>query len=412
MSEIINNSRKRIEELKSVFLKLHSGENPDTLNKHLADMFQTIPYNEVVIAEEELVAEGLDANEILKFCDLHSEILKGKMHAHVSKRVPAGHPVDTFIKENIEIKRIIDAVKFLRISMKNANPDEDGKVFMMKLHAQLNLLSDIEKHYQRKENLVFPFLEKYNITAPPMVMWGKHNEIREFLKSIFDLLAQNPAFTISDLADAYDLLAEPLLHSVNEMIYKEEQILFPMTLDTLNEIDWYEIYKQSPEIGFCLFYPEEKWKPESVSDDESARENHSGRIMLSTGSFTAEELEGVFSSLPVDITFVDKDDKVRFFSHGEERIFQRNKAILGRKVHNCHPPQSVHIVDKILDDFKSGTQSTAKFWINFQGKFVHIAYYAVRNEKSEYLGTLEVSQDVTHYREIEGERRLLMYEEK
>jgi DUF438 domain-containing protein len=282
----------------------------------------------------------------------------------------------------------------------------------MKLHAQMNLLSDIEKHYQRKENLVFPYLEKYNITAPPMVMWGKHNEIREFMKSVFDLFAQNPAFSMSDLADSYDLLIEPLLYSVNEMIYKEEQILFPMTLDTFNEIEWYEIYKQSPEIGFCLFYPEDKWKPESAVADETSPENGSGRVMLSTGSFTPEELEGIFSSLPVDITFVDKDDKVRFFSHGEDRIFQRNKAILGRKVHNCHPPQSVHIVDKILDDFKSGTQSNAKFWINFQGKYVHIAYYAVRNENKEYLGTLEVSQDIIHYREIEGERRLLTYEDK
>ncbi|MDP3831354.1 MAG: PAS domain-containing protein, partial [Ignavibacteriaceae bacterium] len=195
-----------------------------------------------------------------------------------------------------------------------------------------------------------------------------------------------------------------------EMIYKEERILFPMSLDTLTENDWYEIYEQSDESGYCLFYPEVKWSPINLKDHEDKISENLNRIKLSTGSFTKEELESFFKTLPVDITFVDKDDKVRFFSEGTDRIFGRSKAIIGRQVQFCHPPSSVHIVEKILNDFKSNKENSAKFWINIHGKFVHIAYYAMRSENSEYLGTLEVTQNIQEYKTLEGERRILQYE--
>ncbi|RJP62208.1 MAG: DUF438 domain-containing protein [Ignavibacteriales bacterium] len=193
------------------------------------------------------------------------------------------------------------------------------------------------------------------------------------------------------------------------MIYKEENILFPMCLDTLTEIDWYEIYSQSDSIGYCLYAPEVKWKPEIdlPKEDKSITSN---RVQLSTGSFTLNELEAVFKSIPVDLTFVDKEDTVKYYSHGKERIFERNNAIIGRKVQFCHPPSSVHIVEKILSDFKAGIEDEAKFWINFKDKYVHIAYYAVRGSQGEYLGTLEVTQDVNQYKQLEGERRLLTYD--
>ena len=131
---------------------------------------------------------------------------------------------------------------------------------------------------------------------------------------------------------------------------------------------------------------------------------------MPTGSFTLEELIAVMATLPFDLTFVDKDDTVRYFTPGKERIFSRSKAILGRKVQYCHPPKSVHVVDQILNDFKSGRHDRARFWINLRGRLVYICYYAVRNEQGEYLGTLEVTQDLTEARSLEGERRLLMYD--
>ncbi len=409
MSEFINNSTQRVDKLKELILKLHEGVTVEETRKELAEAMAAVPYGEVVRAEEELIAGGLPKEEILKFCDIHTEALKGKIDTSAAKSVPDGHPVHTFIKENDEIIKTTAKIRSIINELKKKDDSASASDEMMKIRTLFNSLMDIEKHYVRKENLVFPFLEKYNITGPPMVMWGKQDEIRSFLKSSMQIFESSPNPTVEELKGYIELMFEPTLKAIEEMIYKEEKILFPMCLDALTEIDWYEIYRQSDEIGFTLFFPQAEWKPTEISDIDLKRPD-TKKIKLSTGSLLPEELEGIFNSLPFDLTFVDKDDNVRFFSHGEDRIFQRNKAILGRKVQYCHPPSSVHIVNQILDDFKSGKQNSAKFWINFKGMYVLIAYYAVKNEKNEYLGTLEVTQDIAPLKKIEGERRLLTYD--
>jgi len=408
MSEIINNSRKRVEDLKGLLLDLHNGVSVEAAKQKLGSLMESAPYGEVVQAEQELIADGIPVHEILKYCDLHSEALKGKIENSRSYNLPAGHPVDTFVKENLALQSEIASMKstFNKI---NSIPDVlVPNELIMKIRESMNALMDIEKHYSRKENLIFPFLEKYKITGPPTVMWGKHDEVRQLLKSAQSIFGEITSFTKEDLQGVIELSLMPLIKSIEEMIYKEEQILFPMCIDTLTEIDWYEIYRQSDSIGYCLFAPVNEWEPD-ISLPESTRTEDTSKIQLPTGSFTKEELEGIFSSVPFDLTFVDIDDNVRYFSHGKDRIFERSKAILGRKVQFCHPPSSVHIVEKILNDFKSGVQDSATFWINLKGKMVHIAYYAVRNEKREYLGTLEVTQDIAPLKALEGERRLLTY---
>jgi DUF438 domain-containing protein len=192
------------------------------------------------------------------------------------------------------------------------------------------------------------------------------------------------------------------------MIMKEEEILLPMTMDKLTDADWYEIYKQTNEIGYCLYDPKVEWKPEGIALAEN-RSTDSGTIQLPSGKFTIEELQAVLNSLPVDLTFVDRNDKVKYFTQGRERIFDRNRAILGRDVRMCHPPSSVHVVEQILQDFKDGKEERCPFWINMGGKFIHIEYFALRNEKGEYLGTLEASQDLTEKRKLDGEQRILSY---
>lgn len=409
MSELINNSRIRIDELKKLILDLHNGKSVEETQQKLKEKMSKVPYGEVVQAEEELISEGLDRNDILKFCDLHSEALKGSIDTSHAKLIPEGHPVDIFIKENREIEKVIDKLRHLFFEARKSEPTASANELLFKVRSEFNLLMDIEKHYLRKENLLFPFLEKYNITGPPMVMWGKHDETRSFLKSCFSLFDEATNVDINTFNDFVEMLLNPTIKSIEEMIYKEEKILFPMCMDTLTEIDWYEILKQSDEIGYCLYYPEIKWTPE-FSIDEKISEENTERIKFSTGSFTKEELEAMINTLPIDITFVDKNDKVKFFSNSKHRIFARPKAVLGRQVQFCHPPSSVHIVNQIVDDFKSGRQDSAKFWINLRGKFVHIAYYAVRNEIGEYLGTVEVSQELDEYRNLIGERRILQYD--
>jgi DUF438 domain-containing protein len=178
----------------------------------------------------------------------------------------------------------------------------------------------------------------------------------------------------------------------------------------LTDAEWYEIEKQSLEIGYCLYDPPKAWKPAWAEQDTLTEMNKTaGNIQLPSGSFKVEELLAILNHLPLDMTFVDKDDKVKYFSQGSERIFQRNRAILNRDVRLCHPPSSAHIVDKIIDDFRTGKASRAPFWINMGGKMIHIEYFALRSESGEYLGTLEVSHNVQGYRELEGEQRILSY---
>lgn len=412
MSELINNSQSRKEKLKSLILKLHNGETQESVRNELLLSLSQIPYGEVVEVEQELIAEGLPEEEILDLCDAHSSVLEGRVDLSALKPVPDGHPVDVFRKENEEIRNVTNAI-FALISDILHSSSESVREQVIKLRGLYNNLYDVDKHYQRKEYLLFPYLEKLEITGPPKVMWGKHDEIRELIKGSIEVL-QVDSLTREELEAAAEMVLKPAVRSAQEMITKEEEILFPMALDTLNESDWYEISRQSIEIGFCLYDPPVDWRPEWVAEQSINESQKSGsHIQLPSGSFSAEELLAILNTLPVDMTFVDKDDKVKYFSQGAERIFQRNRAILNRDVRHCHPPASAHIVDKIIEDFKSGRENRAPFWINMGGKkMIHIEYFALRNEKGEYLGTLEVSQNVQPYRDLEDEQRILSYSKK
>ena len=412
MSELINNSQSRKEKLKSLILKLHNGETQESVRNELLLSLSQIPYGEVVEVEQELIAEGLPEEEILDLCDAHSSVLEGRVDLSALKPVPDGHPVDVLRKENEEIRNVTNAI-FALISDILHSSSESVREQVIKLRGLYNNLYDVDKHYQRKEYLLFPYLEKLEITGPPKVMWGKHDEIRELIKGSIEVLHVD-SLTREELEAAAEMVLKPAARGAQEMITKEEEILFPMALDTLNESDWYEISRQSIEIGFCLYDPPVDWRPEWVAEQSINESQKSGsHIQLPSGSFSAEELLAILNTLPVDMTFVDKDDKVKYFSQGAERIFQRNRAILNRDVRHCHPPASAHIVDKIIEDFKSGRENRAPFWINMGGKkMIHIEYFALRNEKGEYLGTLEVSQNVQPYRDLEDEQRILSYSKK
>ncbi len=409
MSELINNASQRKAHLKALILKMHEGWDTETVRQELMDTLSQIPYGEVVEVEQELISEGLPESEILKLCDAHSAVLKGNIDLSGMKIVQEGHPVDVFRKENAELLKVIKAAREVIGGMS----DKEGEGFpkqILGLRAFFNQLFDADKHYQRKEYLLFPFLESKGITGPPKVMWGKHDEIRDLVKGSIEVLQQDK-LSAEEFRAVCELILEPALSGLEDMTVKEEQILFPMALDKLNEAEWYEVARQSIEIGFCLYDPPTQWKPSGAADFSVNDAQKSGsHIQLPSGSFSAAELMAILNTIPVDMTFVDKDDKVKYFTQGTERVFQRNRAILNRDVRHCHPPASAHIVDKIIDDFKSGRQNRAPFWIKMGGKLIHIEYFALRGEQGEYLGILEVSHDVTRYRQLEGERRILSYD--
>lgn len=408
MSELINNSKYRKERLKELILKLHEGESADAVKKELIETLKSIPYGEVVEVEQELMQEGLPEEEVLKLCDVHGSVLEGNVDLSGAKDIPAGHPVDVFKKENVELKSVAEKAQKLLKAL-SAVDESEFTQFLFGIQGVFNQLMDVDKHYLRKEYLLFPHLEQNEITGPPKVMWGKHDEIREQLKACIELL-QTKELTKTDLADSVELLFSPVLQALIDMTQKEEEILFPMSMDVLTTEDWWSIHKQTLEFGFCLYDPDVEWKPEGLSDEQDETGVSSdGSIQLPSGSFSAKEIMAILNSVPFDMTFVDKDDKVKYFTQGKERIFVRNRSIINRDVRLCHPPGSTHIVEKILEDFKSGKASHAPFWIQMKGKFIKIEYFALRGEDGEYLGTLEVSQDLSENRALEGERRILEY---
>ena len=411
MSELINDAEKRKELLKHMILQLHEGKAPEAVKKQLIRLLGKVPYNDVVEVEQELIKEGLPQEEVLRLCDIHTMALDGVLDHTEAKTAPPGHPVHTFKEENRALRKEIQTLEHLYDDVKNSkSKDQLGRLFD-EIHQHFNALMDVEKHYLRKENLLFPFLEKHGVTGPPTVMWGKHDEARELLKGAVEALGATDDITVEEAKTVIDLVLGPASKAVDDMINKEEEILFPMCLDTLKEEEWLKIERQSIEYGFCLYDPKVKWSPEGIELEESASEEID-KIQLPSGSFNVNELTAILNTIPFDMTFVDKNDRVKYFTQGRERIFARSRAILGRNVRNCHPPSSVHVVEKILGDFKSGKKDHSAFWITLKDRFIHIEYFALRSEDGGYLGTLEVSQDLTEKRKLKGEQRLLQYMEK
>jgi len=408
MSEIINNREYRQKVLKELIEELHNGKSVDEVKGRFEKLIEGVSASEIAEMEAALISEGMPVEEIQRLCDVHAAVFKGsieEIHRPQKPEETPGHPVHTFKLENRELEKLINSrIKPDIESLKASGGTEDVK----KLAEDFKLLWEIDKHYLRKENLLFPYLEKYGITAPPKVMWGVDDEIRDAIKEVRKLLEDGTG----DKGQIGQKAGEAI-NRVTEMIYKEENILFPMALDTLTEDEWHEIARESgEEIGYCLIKNPAEWKPVRVNVEEKAaakgeEPSNNGYVKFDAGILSPEEINAMLNTLPIDITFVDRDGAVKYFSQNKDRIFARPKTIIGRKVQNCHPPASVHVVEKIVEDLKSGRKDHEDFWIRMGGKFVFIRYFAVRNADGEYLGTMEVTQDIGPIQEITGEKRLM-----
>ena len=410
MTEIIDNRAFRIRTMKEVIRHLHEGGDADAVRTKLKELVRETDSSEITAMEQQLIAEGMPVEQVQSMCDLHSSVLQEILVEPDRPAVLQGHPSDTVQRENAAIREVVGELR-RRISEVAAKAAADVAAdALFALREPANRLMDIDKHYQRKENLLFSCLERHGITGPSKVMWGKDDEVRQLLRRLMEAFenvqGQRPDEVLREVQNA----AEPALRAIEEMIVKEEKILLPMAAGTLTEEEWGEIWRQSAEYGWCLVEPGEGYSPPKPTSGPEATEIPADQaVAFPTGSLNYEQLRGLFAALPVDLTFVDAEDRVRYFSEGPDRVFARSKAILGRKVQHCHPPKSAHVVEQILDDFRHGRQNVAEFWIEFQGRFVHIRYFAVRDEEGRYQGTLEVTQDATRIRSLEGERRLLQY---
>jgi DUF438 domain-containing protein len=409
VSELIDNGGLAPKDLlKHLILQLHVGAAPAAVQKQLVRMLGQVPYGLVVEVEQELIEDGMPPQEVTRLCHLHGAALEGAIDLTEAPVAPPGHPAETFAGENAALRAELEALAAEAARLEQLPDDAPACEALLPVRARLNALADVDKHYLRKEHLLFPYLEKHGITGPPKVMWAKHDEARALLRAAIEALAAAATATAAEARSAVALTVRPAAQAIRDMTDREENILLPMSLDTLDDLEWWEIARQSAEIGFCLVEPGEGWRPASApapKEDEAA----AGKIRLPTGSLGTKELEAILNALPVDATFVDADDRVRYFSHGRERVFARSRAVLGRKVQYCHPPSSVDTVERILGAFRAGTQDRAAFWIQLRGRFVHIEYVALRDAERRYLGCLEVTQDLTAKRALTGEQRLLSW---
>jgi uncharacterized protein len=403
MSEWINNTTRRKETLKSVLRQLHEGKSVEDVKAEFGALAREASSSEIAEVEQLLMDEGLPAEEIQNLCDVHVAVFQEGLDQAASPETISGHPVHTFRAENeIAIRFITEMQAAFEKYQAYSTPES-----LQTLRHQLEVFKDFDTHYRRKENLLFPYLEKYGFVGPSKVMWGLHDEIRAKIKN-FGMLLQNAgpvmvpmmAAALNDLEDA-----------IRSMIYKEEKILFPTALELLKAADWAAIYDQEPEIGhFLVMRGSPSTPPPAAAPVQTETEvpvNSAGELPLDTGLLTLDQINLMLRHLPVDITYVDENDIVRYFSQSSERIFERTPAIIGREVQNCHPPQSVHRVQRILDDFRSAQRKEAEFWIQMGPRFVHIRYFALWDSAGAYRGTIEVTQDLAPLRALEGERRLL-----
>jgi len=427
--------------LKSLIERLHKGESPGEIKEEFKESLKGVSVAEISKIEEELIKEGMPRESVYLMCDAHIEMFKESME-QASVSVPEGHPIHTLMEEH---KALLDLAAKLRDVANNLENGEGLESMPLNFKALSHIiehLKDSEKHYLREENALFPHLEKHGITEPPQVMWMEHDKIRSIKKELFSHIESHGKRGFDEFVDGLRGLAAFLAETLANHFFKENNILFPTALQVIGEDEWKEIESDFREIGYCCFTPKVSGAGERVvqpaeseetddfslveeagvggcaahseTDDPPAKGTGTGRaavegdaISFDTGELSASELEAILNSLPVDITFVDKDDKVRYFSQTADRIFVRAKSVIGREVRQCHPQKSLHKVNRILDDFKSGKRDVAEFWIDLNERLIYIRYFPVRDKGGDYLGCLEVTQDITDIKKIEGEKRLL-----
>lgn len=430
------NTVARQKKIVEILQLLHAGGEFEEAKRLFNESFDGVDVTEITAAERELIQSGLNPSEIQRLCNVHAAVFKGSItdiHRSNYEHEQPGHPVHTLKLENKVIQSLIDD----EIRWTFAKLEKGDWSVKERLLTALKDLQQIDKHYTRKETLIFSYMEKYGISAPPKVMWGVDDSIREALKEVI-AYGENERAAVNPLREKL----EAALTEIEEMIFKEEEIMIPMTLDVFSLADWEKIARDSEDIGYAFIPEPLPWKasaaalakekaaeperqaaiqrakmtteaikenlsePEEPHFDWETTQGSQDSIVLPTGVLKMNQLIAMFQTLPVDLTFVDAQDRVRFYSEGKERVFPRTKSVIGREVVNCHPPKSMHMVQQILDDFRSGVRDTADFWIDMRGKKIYIRYFALR-EADEYLGCLEVTQEVSEIMNLEGQKRLL-----
>lgn len=396
MSELIPDSNAKLSKLIEFASRFMDGENGKMLFEAYQPYIETINAPETMQVFDALLRKGYPVNIVKAATGKIMNLFFKSLNAIEWDKPADGHFVSYLMLENREVEKRIALIRpFIKVLNKLGNPD-----LSLPLTKLRDFIADIrayELHYVKKENILFPYLEQtFEQHRCLQLMWSFHDDFRKSIKTL-DALLQ------SDTPDLSAINPElgRLFFVIFPIIFREEQVVYPVALRAIPDDAWLDMLLQSREIGWCFGVA-----PQNQSV-KTQTPNIDGLVNLGTGLLNPEQLILMLENLPVDITFVDENDEVRYFSGAKHRIFPRSKAIIGRKVQNCHPPESVHVVNQIVDAFRNGSKDHADFWIQMKGRFIHIRYFALRNVDGTYKGTIEVSQDVTEIRALEGQQRLL-----
>lgn len=385
----------KAEKIKSILTDLHNGEELSVLRKRVEELGM-ISSKELAEAEDLLEESGVAVDEIQRLSTFHTELFSGRL---IEEETPFGHPLFVFMGENRGLEKFIEE-KYNPALENFLKEQNDNNLEELKL--QVKELKKVGIHYERKENLFFPYLENAGITTPPQVMWGVDDVIRDLLNKFSDSLEGEINL------NRVELVSQRVLTQIIEMIEKEDKIMVPMVLDYLTEEDFILSAQESVHMGYVFNQGIEgasnsdanTWLLDKTRGKKRTRKMEEDKIQISSGSFYPKELEGMLNTLPTDLTYADKDDIVRYYSEGKHQVFTRTRTILGRDLYLCHPPQLIPVIKELIADFKAGRKDEMIVPMRKGNRLELIRYYAVRGEEGEYLGVVEVTEEISDQLEM------------
>ncbi len=400
MSEFSTHQSQKIADLTELFEAIiYKQKAAETIHKFQSTTIANITPDDVVIFVHQLVDSGYPMDDIKSGINKLLNVLRRPLDDFRYEKPADDSFFGVCIQNNAQAISHLNKIRPYILEINKKALTSEIKTELITLWTDVQKFTD---YYQIKENILFPLVEKYVADYRCIsVMWSIHDDIRKNINQLIDILNLND----TDLKHLNRLTGD-IFYNIYSIIFREERLLFPVIQKYIPADEIENIWNESVESGFPYINPPKK---ENVMEKNKVP---SDLIELKSGQLTAEQIVLVFSHLPVDITFVDENNKVRFFSTPKERIFHRTNAVIGRDVHNCHPKESVHVVEQIVEAFRAGKKDKADFWISMRnGKRVLIQYFAVRNEQNEYKGVIEVTQEISEIQRLKGDRRILDWEE-
>ena len=386
------------EKIKTYLKRLGAGEKIESVREDFVREFREVDPAEIMQAEQELLKEGTPLEEVQRLCDVHAALFHGTTteekianaeksvaEAMKEKRMTAtaeltkipGHPLHTFTLENDALEEIL---KKCREAAKAGQVDA----------SLLEELRQLAIHYAKKGDLLYPHLKvKYGISGPSAVMWTVDDEIRDELTALAKAKRRD---------EEWMKRFEAVLVRIDEMIYKEANILFPNCALNFSTEEWYDIYRDSKDYAECFGVPNGVWDEAENAERTKSGAATDGEIVMPGGHLTVEQLTAMLNTIPLEISFVDTDNINRFFNEGP-KVFKRPGMAIGREVFSCHPPKIEQRVRRIIEEFRNGTLDQVPVWMNKNGRTMLVTYMAVRDRDNNYLGTLELVQDMEFAKE-------------